>query len=556
MPKKHTPTYAHTKPSYVHPSLHSSRSPPSPGPSEPQSVNARIQQLRREQAPRPTPEQREELALGVSRTVPPELRRILHIPEVNAPKPKAGTRTRRVPGATRPPPGPAAPTSWLQQSRHAPAHLRNGRRRASLAYNAPRFSTLARATDAALKRLPPPRSLVHQCLRTFALHWEDLVEYEQHYITSLPTSLKEALLSYLAIYRGQECLDFRSLKILFQAEEGMGTLAWDETRLLDLTGLLNEHLTLSDVGKCLKRSAAPLIPDMGTLSISEGSPGKAKHNATAEVADSWEEELEPPSPPPSILAARFLTPHFTNLSRLSLAHPGRAASWPDLLRISPNLNKITHLSLANWPRPSATPNANTTSMVSNHTSVALGGSHFYSDLDEDWHEAANILRRFSVHTYSLEWLDLEGCFWLPALTWQIGGQSLSTPPTHTADIDEEETWDLRSALPGPDWNDAWRRISYLNVFQGWVPCDNPSLQNMPAGVVPVQLMRWLREHKDKEDVKWRLNGEETGYAVQEWVRREKVARIVAGEIQAVRRKGEGAWCGVDFGWGDRAEMQR
>lgn len=151
MPKKHTPAYAHTKPSYVHPSLQSSRSLPSPGPSEPPSVNARIQQLRREQAPRATPEQREELTLGVSRTVPPELRRILHIPEVNAPKPKAGTRSRRLPGATRPPPGPAAPTSWLQQSRHAPAHTGPGRRMSSMAYTAPRFSTLARATDAELK---------------------------------------------------------------------------------------------------------------------------------------------------------------------------------------------------------------------------------------------------------------------------------------------------------------------------------------------------------------------------------------------------------------------
>ncbi|KAH9861344.1 hypothetical protein J1614_011090 [Plenodomus biglobosus] len=555
MPKKHTPAYAHTKPSYVHPSLQSSRSLPLPGPSEPPSVNARIQQLRREQAPRPTPEQREELTLGVSRTVPPELRRILHIPEVNAPKPKAGTRTRRLPGATRPPPGPAAPTSWLQQSRHAPAHAGRGRRMSSMAYTAPRFSTLARATDAELKRLPSPRSLMHQCLRTFALHWEDLVEYEQHYIASLPVALKEALLSYLAIYRAEHCLDLRSLKMLFQNEEGMGTLGWDETRFLDLTHLLNEHLTLSDVGKCLKRATTQPMPDLGSLSMDSRSPGKLKEKAPAEVADSWEEELDPPSPPPSVPSAKLLTPHFANLSRLSLAHPGRAASWPDLLRISPSLNKITHLSLAHWPRPSVTPNANTTSMVSKHNSVALGGSHFYSDLDEDWHEAANILRRLSINTYSLQWLDLEGCFWLPALTWQVGGQSFASS-THIAGHDEEEDWDLRAALPGPDWNDAWRRITYLNVFQGWIPCDNVSLQNMPAGIVPVQLMRWLRENKNKEDVAWRLNGEETGYAVQEWVAREKVARIVAAEIHAVRRKGEGVWCGVDHGWGERGEGQK
>ncbi|KAI8938161.1 hypothetical protein NX059_005826 [Plenodomus lindquistii] len=394
---------------------------------------------------------------------------------------------------------------------------------------------------------------MHQCLRTFALHWEDLVEYEQHYISSLPMALKEALLSYLAIYRADGCLDFRSLKMLFQNDEGMGALGWDETRFLDFTHLLNHHLTLNDVGKLLKRTTTNPISDMGTLSIRDKSPATAAEKAPAPVADSWEEELDLPSPPPSILAAKLLTPHFSNLSRLSLAHPGRAASWSDLLRISPNLNKITHLSLAHWPRPSATPNAHTTSMVSKHTSVALGGSHFYSDLDEDWHEAANILRRLSIHTYSLQWLDLQGCFWLPALTWQMGGHSL---PPHPRPDDEQGAWSIHTALPGPDWNDAWRRITYLNVFQGWIPCDNTSLQNMPAGIVPVQLMRWLRENKDKEDVVWRLNGEETGFAVQEWVSREKVARIVGMEIQGARKKGEGEWCVVDYGWGDTGEVRR
>ena len=151
MPKKHTPSYS-TKPSYVHPSLQSSRSASSSStPAEPQTVSQRIQQLRREQAPRATPEQRDELTSAISsRTVPPELRRILHIPEVNAPKPKANTRTRRLMGDARPPPGPAAPSSWgLQTSRHAPAHLRNKKKPG--AGQAARFGTLARVTNEELK---------------------------------------------------------------------------------------------------------------------------------------------------------------------------------------------------------------------------------------------------------------------------------------------------------------------------------------------------------------------------------------------------------------------
>ena len=374
-------------------------------------------------------------------------------------------------------------------------------------------------------------------MRTFALHWQQLSEYEQHYIPSLPISLKECLITYLTLYREKWCLDFKSFKILFQNEDG-DAAGWDEVQILDLSGLMNQALTLPDVGKCLKRPSAVAAANvkMEALRITDG------------VADSWEEEADeatsaptPPSP-----TARLQVPYFANLSRLSLANPGQWASWPDLVRISPSLNKITHLSLANWPRPSMTPNANTASMISRHTSVSLGGSHFYSDLDDDWHEATNILRRFSKDTYSLQWLDLEGCNWLKALTSHAGRSPMD------AGLSSEE-WSTQQGIPGPDWNDAWRRITYVNVFQGWIPSDSQSLQNMPAGIVPVQLLRWLRENKDREDVKWRLNPHETGHAVAEWVNREKVARVVAMDIQGMRKRGEGAWCRIDFGWGASGE---
>ncbi|EUC48372.1 hypothetical protein COCMIDRAFT_23912 [Bipolaris oryzae ATCC 44560] len=531
MPKKHTPSYTTAKPSYVHPSLQSSRSTSSSvSAAEPQTVNQRIQQLRREQAPRATPQQRDELTSVVSnRTVPPELRRILHIPEVNAPKPKANSRMRRANGGARPPPGPAAPTSWLQTSRHGSVLGR--KKTGQVKESAARFGTLAQVTDEERKRLPHPRSLAHQCLRTFTLHWQELSEYEQHYIPSLPISLRESLLSYLTVYGEPGMVDFKSLKILFQNEDG-GTAGCEEVQILDLSRLLSENLTLHDVGKCLKRPSAttPVHVSMETLSV------------TDELAESWEQEADEGTSTPPILAAKLHIPLFVNLSRLSLANPGPWASWPELLRISPNLNKITHLSLAHWPRPSMTPNAKTTSMISRHTRVSLGGSDFYSDLDDDWHEATNIMRRFSKDTYSLQWLDLEGCFWLKALTSHGGRSGVD------AGLSTEE-WSTQEGIPGPDWNDSWRRITYVNVFQGWIPSDSQSLQNMPAGIVPVQLLRWLRENKDKEHVKWRLNGQESGHAVAEWVNREKAARIVAMDIQAVRKRGEGVWCVVDFGWG-------
>jgi hypothetical protein len=145
MPKKHTPAYAKTKPTYVHPSLQSSRASTSSAPPSAQTVNDRIAQLRREQAPRATPEQRDEIASAVNRTVPPELRRILHIPEVNAPKPKPGGMRRRAVGGARPPPGPAAPHSWLRTSRHAPSYIRT-LKDSTDSHPSSRFGTLATVT--------------------------------------------------------------------------------------------------------------------------------------------------------------------------------------------------------------------------------------------------------------------------------------------------------------------------------------------------------------------------------------------------------------------------
>lgn len=131
MPKKHQPSYTSIKPTAAAANPRATSSSAS-NPPPPQSVNDRIQQLRREQTPRATQQRRDEVTEIVSRrTVPPHLRRILDIAEVDAPKPKPGSRTRATPlrPGQRPPPGPAAPTSWLLSSRHAPPHLRNLKRK-------------------------------------------------------------------------------------------------------------------------------------------------------------------------------------------------------------------------------------------------------------------------------------------------------------------------------------------------------------------------------------------------------------------------------------------
>jgi hypothetical protein len=222
--------------------------------------------------------------------------------------------------------------------------------------------------------------------------------------------------------------------------------------------------------------------------------------------------------------------------------------------VSSRLKTLTHLSLAYWPTPSTTPNAATASMVSKHTNpVALGGSHFYSELDDDWHEAANILRRLSKNTYCLKWLDLEGCTWHKALTWDHFEQ-MRTRGSRSS-FSGTDSWLPSAVPPGPDWNAAWRQVEYVNLFQGWIPGDSNSLRTMPAGVIPVQLLNWLREHGDDPEYQSKLRGD-CGYEATEWVDREKVANSVAFEINAARKRVEGKWCKVDHGWDPVAQVHR
>lgn len=281
--------------------------------------------------------------------------------------------------------------------------------------------------------------------------------------------------------------------------------------------------------------------------FSSNGTGSAKKSS--EIRDSWEEEADEANIEQSIPSAQPMIPQFRNLTRLSLGHPGASASWPELLKISPNLHKVTHLSLAYWPRPTLTPNAVTTSMVSSHgKSINLSGTPYYSDLDEDYHEATSILRRFSANTYSLEWLDLEGCTWLKALTfagatfasardWEVSGYRGLGPNTGQHPV-----------MSGLDWNESWQRVQYIHVFQGWIPADNMSLTNMPAGMVVAQLLRWLREHQTDGAEQWKLNYQESGHAVQQWVEREKMARTVGAELRLLRKQRMGSYIKLDHGW--------
>lgn len=78
--------------------------------------------------------------------------------------------------------------------------------------------------------------------------------------------------------------------------------------------------------------------------------------------------------------------------------------------------------------------------------VQYGGTNFYSHtLDNDFREAAGILRRLAARLYGLQYLDLSGCsHWLQALRY-----------TGDSEVDR-----------GIDWSSQWTQMTTLKVLSG------------------------------------------------------------------------------------------
>jgi hypothetical protein len=157
-----------------------------------------------------------------------------------------------------------------------------------------------------------------------------------------------------------------------------------------------------------------------------------------------------------------LSPPLPHLTHLSLSHPSSTISWRNLLSISKHLPFLTHLSLAYWPTPTLTPNSRAAVMSSQYgKDIQYGGTHFYSHtLDNDFREAADVLRRLANRLYNLEYLDFSGCAgWFHALIWTgVTENSLDngniTPPGKSS---------RALVVDGIDWRSSWLKLSTLKV---------------------------------------------------------------------------------------------
>ncbi|CAG7920276.1 unnamed protein product [Penicillium olsonii] len=547
MPKKHQ--RFHYKPSsQAHHSLTGSNKNGVPGASggSTTSVNDLISHLRRTQPPSVaedgTPHRRMQSSLA-PRSVHPSLRNLLELPETPSPRPRPGAyRTAIGTRPIRPTVGPATPQSWLA----APADEQ------SAGENLADMDDDMEATVYRLRRLPGTSfpnngKLLHLVLKKMALNWAWHLEYDGLFLSQLPGHLKDLLLSYVAVFARGQSLNGRmkGLKPLFLTQQDYAQMV-DEAEIeeyetdkdsgvvrLDLGGAIGNWMSFKQLTNELITSHSP-------------SSGIAGHEKEEDIPSSWDEELDhgpedsktlsdtvhaPPIPKELTQTMRF-----ENLRFLSLAHPNpAAASWTSLISLLSRLTKITHLSLAHWPTPTRTPGATNTRV--RHPQIhsltfSYSGTDTYAAMDNNWAEAASVLRQLSRSTYCLKWLDLEGCApWLPALNW-VGKDPEGVP--------------YRPGAVGPDWNGSWRDVEWISLGPGWVPnlVDDNDGRHEPSHAV---------QNPDPADPPWREEEQRNNRRLKKldaYREQFQTALAVRKNIRLIRKEGKGKWLQVSLGLND------
>lgn len=407
------------------------------------SVNEKLNELRKIEGPEAAAKKREIAELVSQKSVPPQLRGILGVPETAAPRARPGVRTRdrfRTPG---PPP----PKSWTA--------LGSGRWTSTLSFRRKRKGRNVSLDDA--ERFRPQEvnrftrlagidstderagrgsaSLMHYTLKTVVKQWDMLDEEDYPALAELALQLRLRLLSYMCVHG--PAISIEAFEALTQGSE--------EIKHLDLSSLIGRAtLTLPRLTKRLRQDLA-----------------HTEQTEEPDVIDSWEDEDATVIP----LDTGLSPSRFSDLTHLSLSHPPPKILWRDLLAFARHTHHLTHLSLAYWPRPTLTPNLSTTMVSSQHgPDIVAGGSHIYSTLDQDLNEPAALLRQLSTNLLRLKWLDLEGCTnWTPALAL------LAPIPEIRSGAGGTDDWETNNSANLSVLTDTWKNLSFVNVAQGWLP---------------------------------------------------------------------------------------
>ncbi|OWP04578.1 hypothetical protein B2J93_4857 [Marssonina coronariae] len=371
MPKKRFTSQYSKPPSTVHPSLnsHATSSSSSRNDAQP-TVNDLISSLRKSTTSSPA----SAAATITTPTLPPQIRHLLSQPET--PLPRARIRRPFDANGRRIPPGPSAPSSWLESSRY---RLKN--------------------------------------------------------ILTIPSIEDES----------------------FEFDAGEHNSAIFR---IDLSGAMGNSLFFKQLIELVQIPELPVEADSSDLSWDDNS------------------------------LSRSLSPIIPNLTHLSLSHPASSVSWPRLLSFAKHVPNLTHLSLAFWPVPALTPNAQNTVVQSKYgQEFQYGATNYYShSLENDFREAAEVLRRFADRLSGLQYLDLTGCSeWVRALRW-IG-------------VDGND----RSV----DWENQWIKLHTLILGNGTALSEESEFGDVARFVMAYReamitedmLRFWMRKSKNKGRVR-------------------------------------------------------
>lgn len=423
--------------------------------------------------------------------------------------------------------------------------------------------------------MPREDSLTHYALRSLAENWKWHVSYDEYYLASLPTKLKEQLLSYIAT-SSDEGSD-EGLRVLFLDETEVESASGNsDVKRLDLGNQIGRGISLRQLKRYLTAN-----PDHSKVLTTRGG-GEPSSSTVSEdnqrtlstpLSPSWEDEADAEEVSRPLLAKSLQLPRFPALTHLSLAHPDpKNASWATLLTLTSQLPTLTHLSLAYWPFPTLTPNSLTTRMLPKVSQgahqpadigVEYGGTNYYSRAEDELSEAAGLLKRLANSTYCLKWLDLEGCAeWWAALRYE-------QMDTEDADISDFVS-PSRPRTLGPDFNGSWRSLEWMGMGTGWLPkeyeengCSTlcyqkgnciPSSHFSKTADTPVDAISnpsrayagWLSTRDGADDMAERIRKHRSQKEVEDFLALERVARGTVDWIRRTRRDAGGKWIRFDL----------
>jgi len=375
-------------------------------------VNDLIASLRKSHI---TAEQRAEASTIMAPSLPPQIQRILSLPQIPPPRSRGRETSRLLDEDGRPrPAGPAPPKSWLDKTKAVRASA--GERRQGRLYpeNIDHLPKISNQFDTeSNSNSKKSGSLLGMCLRRMAIEWEFIAEWERNNLSEIPTNLRMELLSNIAVYGPEDGVGFENLMAVITPPKSNETV---EDQLdnegfyrLDLSGSVGRSISFKQLTELVERHT---------------QPGE-------EAEESWE-----------VTISRSLGPTIPHLTHLSLSHPPPGISWPRFIRFAKHVPALTHLSLAHWPVPCMTPNSQNAIVTSSFgKTYQAGGTNYYSHtVDNDYREAASIMRRLATILYGLEYIDLTGCTdWAPALRWKGDGEM------------------------GIDWSSQWVRLTSLKL---------------------------------------------------------------------------------------------